>query len=105
MPISLRFDTAGPVAKCARDVALLLDVLADSTKGQVPNGGYTSSLLGETAWKNIKVGTVDPDLWLHSDALIGYRDGQKEQIVCVNHIALLRNQKLIYLGSGSHGSI
>ena len=82
VPVSYRFDTAGPMAKCSRDVALLLDVLVDRTKTRVPPEGYISFATSTATWGDLKVGVLDPESWLYEDTLVGYADGSKEQIVC-----------------------
>ena len=70
MPLSTHFDTAGPMAKSARDAADLLTVLVDPTKTQVPEGGYASKLTSD--WKDIRVGTLDPEFWAMPHSLIKY---------------------------------
>ena len=82
VPVSLNFDTAGPLAKSSRDVALFLDVLVDESKTQVPPGGYISCAKGASAWENLRIGVLDPELWLYTDTMVGYANGTKEQMVC-----------------------
>lgn len=62
LAISLYHDTLGPMAKSARDIATLLDVMVDKDKTQIPEGGYASSLTGN--WDNIRVGVIDPSEWM-----------------------------------------
>ena len=81
VPISHRFDIAGPMAKCSQDVALLLDVMVDHTKTRVPDKGYIAC--ADNSWQKLRVGILDPESWLYDDALVGYADGSKEQIVCI----------------------
>ncbi|CAD6592780.1 MAG: hypothetical protein ASARMPREDX12_006452 [Alectoria sarmentosa] len=81
VPVSLRFDTAGPLAKSSRDVALFLDILVDASKTQVPPEGYISCAKGASAWKNLRVGVLDPESWLYTDAMVGYANGTKQQII------------------------
>lgn len=83
VPVSYRFDTAGPLAKCSRDVALLLGVLTVVNKTQVPSNGNTSFTTGAAAWGDLRVGVLDPESWLFEDDMVGYAAGSKEQIVCV----------------------
>ena len=70
------------MAKCSRDVALLLDVLVDGTKTRVPPKGYISFATSAAAWGDLRVGVLDPESWLFEDAQVGYAEGSKEQIVC-----------------------
>jgi amidase len=79
MPISTHFDTAGPLAKSVKDVADLLTLLVDPTKTKVPNGGYVSMLGGE--WKDIKVGTLDPEFWNMPDFVIKHVEEATTQMV------------------------
>ncbi|CAD6576880.1 MAG: hypothetical protein ASARMPRED_007930 [Alectoria sarmentosa] len=81
VPVSLRFDTAGPLAKSSRDVALFLDILVDASKTQVPPEGYISCAKGASAWKKLRVGVLDPESWLYTDAMVGYANGTKQQII------------------------
>ena len=92
VPVSLRFDTAGPMAKSSRDVALFLDILVDASKTQVPPEGYISCAKGASAWKNLRVGVLDPESWLYADAMVGYGNGTKQQIVSRPKLSLKRDQ-------------
>ncbi|CEJ62613.1 hypothetical protein PMG11_11110 [Penicillium brasilianum] len=69
-PISHRFDTAGPMAKSVKDIADLLTVLVDSHSTTVPEGGYSSAMCGSDGWKDLTIGTLDPDDWLASEMMI-----------------------------------
>ncbi|KAJ8128279.1 hypothetical protein O1611_g5355 [Lasiodiplodia mahajangana] len=62
LSISLHHDTLGPMAKSARDIANLLDVIVDSTQTNVPKGGYTAALTSK--WDNIRVGVLDAEEWM-----------------------------------------
>ena len=61
IPISPIADAPGPMAKSAYDIAVLLDILVDSSKTSIPPGGYTTAL--SKSWANIRVGTLDPKVW------------------------------------------
>ncbi|KAL8823961.1 MAG: hypothetical protein Q9191_005407 [Dirinaria sp. TL-2023a] len=61
VPITARFDTAGPLGKTAEDIAMLLDILVDHWKTNVPDGSYASAMT--TTWSGLKVGTLDPENW------------------------------------------
>ncbi|KAI0141615.1 putative glutamyl-tRNA amidotransferase subunit A [Xylariaceae sp. FL1272] len=65
-PISSDFDSAGPVARCARDIATILDAMVtpDETYG-IPNETYTSELTG--TFKGFRTGVLDPSEW-HLDS-------------------------------------
>ena len=80
------------MAKSSRDVALFLDILVDVSKTQVPPEGYISCAKGASAWKNLRVGVLDPESWLNADAMVGYGNGTKQQIVSRPKLSLKRNQ-------------
>lgn len=79
VPVSHRFDVAGPLAKSSRDVALFLDVLVDHS--YVPSEGYISLTKGGSGWRGLRVGVLDPASWLYSDASVGWKNESKTQIV------------------------
>ena len=68
MPLSANRDVVGPIARCVRDAALALDVLAGYTAadpktvagvGRRPKGGY-ASLLHEDALRGKRIGLYGP---------------------------------------------
>jgi amidase len=81
VPISRLVDSAGPLAKCVEDIANLLDILIDPSKTTVPTGGYKTSLT--RSWKDIKIGTLDPDDWHYGDDLVKPEHEATTQIVCL----------------------
>jgi amidase len=61
IPVSPFFDSPGPMAKCAQDIADLLDVMVDETMIERPVGGYRSCLTD--SFQDIKIGALDPTVW------------------------------------------
>lgn len=61
VPITAFCDVAGPLTKSTRDLAILLDILVDSSKTMIPEGGYESAVTGR--WDGLKIGTLDPEIW------------------------------------------
>lgn len=68
VPVTKSFDVAGPMAKDVRDVADMLTVLVDSSKTQVPEGGYSMAV--NDSWKDLRVGTLDPNAWSYPEFLV-----------------------------------
>ncbi|KAI0100918.1 amidase family protein [Nemania sp. FL0031] len=62
LSISLHHDILGPMAKSARDIADILDVIVDPIQTNIPEGGYAAALTGK--WDNIRVGVVDAEGWM-----------------------------------------
>ncbi len=61
-PISFDFDSAGPIARSARDIAILMDALVDREKAtNIPNGTYVSHLTGH--FDGIRIGVLEPKEW------------------------------------------
>lgn len=52
-----------------KDVADLLSVLFDPKKTKVPKGGYASAMCGTEGWKDLRVGTLDPEKWHYDTEL------------------------------------
>ncbi|KAI0531526.1 hypothetical protein GGR58DRAFT_524436 [Xylaria digitata] len=50
------------MAKSARDIADLLDIIVDSTQTHVPQGSYTAALTGK--WDNTRVGVLNAEEWM-----------------------------------------
>ncbi|KAH6627864.1 amidase signature domain-containing protein [Chaetomium tenue] len=61
VPISRFSDAPGPMTKTPKNLALVMDVLVDKSKTQVPEGGYISRVTG--SWKGLRIGTLDPEVW------------------------------------------
>jgi amidase len=56
VPVSKFCDSPGPLARTAKDLAILMDVLVDSSTTKVPEGGYLSKVTGD--WQGLKIGTL-----------------------------------------------
>ena len=80
VPITKRFDTAGPIGKITKDVADLMDVLVDQNKTHVPEGSYASAMVSD--WTDIRVGTLNPETWRLSDDFVKPVPEATKQIVC-----------------------
>ena len=80
VPITARYDTAGPIGKTTKDVADLMDVLVDHDKTHVPEGTYASAIVSD--WTDIRVGTLDPEIWRLPDAFVKPVPGATKQTVC-----------------------
>ncbi|KAI1736309.1 putative glutamyl-tRNA amidotransferase subunit A [Xylaria scruposa] len=83
-PISSDFDSAGPIARCTRDIAILLDTMVDRNKAtNITNGTYTSELTG--VFEGLRIGVLDPSKW-HLDPKTTYPnisfDDQVDREVC-----------------------
>ncbi|TVY19404.1 putative amidase [Lachnellula arida] len=100
MPLSTNFDIAGPLTKSPRDAADLLTILVDPTKTQVPDGGYASALPG--GWKDIKVGTLDPEFWAMPHSAIKYVEDATAQM---NSEVRAVYSKIKELAKSYHGNI
>ena len=62
VPISARYDIAGPMGKSVIDIADMLTILVDKETTRVPEAGYRTAVT--THWGDIKVGTLDPEIWM-----------------------------------------
>ncbi|KAH7031512.1 putative glutamyl-tRNA amidotransferase subunit A [Microdochium trichocladiopsis] len=75
VPICREFDSAGPIAHCATDIAYLMDILVNpELSAHVPPGGYQSQLTGSL--EGLRIGVLDPREWhlptVESDILEAY---------------------------------
>ncbi|KAF8852531.1 amidase signature enzyme [Acephala macrosclerotiorum] len=61
IPLSNTFDSIGPMAKSVEDLANMLDIMVDSDKTSIPEGGYKSCLEGK--WSSLRIGVLDPEKW------------------------------------------
>ncbi|KAJ5162975.1 Amidase [Penicillium coprophilum] len=78
IPVSHEADSAGPMAKSVQDLADLLDVLVDSERTNIPEGGYRSVVIG--SWGDIRVGVVEPEEWLFSHKVEKYEKQATDQM-------------------------
>lgn len=78
IPVSALADTAGPMARCVRDLAVLMDVLVAPGDIKV-EGKYVDALPG--SWSNLRVGVLDPKKWFFDAELQTPVKGATEQIV------------------------
>ena len=61
-PISSDFDSAGPIAKCATDIAIMMDALVDPNKlSEIPQGSYIPFLT--RSFEGIRIGVLNPSEW------------------------------------------
>lgn len=65
------FDSPGPLAKCADDVKILMEILL--------NQSYDTTYLG--SWNGLHVGFLDPKIWNMHEAMCRQYEGTAEQMV------------------------
>jgi len=68
--ISTFFDTAGPMAKSARDLLPLVELMLKKPR----------KFIAEENFSHLKLGFVDPKIWTMADAMCGKQEGPAEQI-------------------------
>jgi amidase len=81
MPVSFHLDTAGPMCSTAKDTADLLTVLMDGNRPDIPDGGYAAAIKGADGWRELRVGTLDPEKFRYNEALQTRVGEAIEQIV------------------------
>lgn len=69
MPVSFHLDTAGPMCRCVKDTADLLTVLVGDGRPDVPSGGYAAAMKGAAGWRDLRVGTLDPEKFRYDETL------------------------------------
>ncbi len=80
VPISPDFDSAGPIARCAADIAVMMDAMVDpKLANHIPNGTYTSQLTG--SFTGIRIGVLDPTQWHLDDAIALPNKSFDDQVV------------------------
>jgi len=80
VPISLDFDTIGPIARSAADIAVLMDTLVDrSLSAFIPEGGYTSYL--KRSFDGLRIGYLNPQEWHLSTSVASPNAAVETQIL------------------------
>ena len=79
VPVTSLFDSAGPMTKSVKDLAILMDVLVDHDETTVPNGGYISAVTGK--WDGLRIGSLDPEVWTFSTVARKSEPKADEQMV------------------------
>ena len=67
------------MAKSARDIADLLDILVDAKMTQIPSGGYRGCLTSSFA--ELKIGALDPTIWNFVSQFTAPNESATEQMV------------------------
>ena len=67
------------MTKSVEELANLMDVLVDPSKADIPAGGYISA--ATATWDGLKIGTLDPEVWVYSDVSRKPEPGAEEQMV------------------------
>lgn len=75
LPISTKFDSAGPMTKSSYDLAALLDVIT----ARDPSESYTKNLT--KSWSDISVAVLDPEIWKFPESYVKPADDAEAQIV------------------------
>lgn len=63
-PIWLEFDSAGPIGRSARDIAVMMNAMVDPENEQARaavGGTYTSQLTG--SFEGLRIGVLNPKEW------------------------------------------
>ena len=69
LPVSGLFDTPGPIAKSAEDLANLLDVMVDRSHAHAPQQNYINALT--KSWSDLRVEAFDPQTFFFiSDVML-----------------------------------
>ncbi|EHK26983.1 uncharacterized protein TRIVIDRAFT_141231 [Trichoderma virens Gv29-8] len=77
IPISNFSDQPGPMTKSTKDLAMLMDIIADPD--HLPSGGYASR--ATASWEGLQIGTLDPEKWKYSSEVRKILDeGMEKQL-------------------------
>jgi len=74
VPVSLRLDTVGPMAKSPEEVGIVLDILAGNTSKY-------STAAENKSWSDIRVGVLDPEIWKQPPGMIKPDAGASAQML------------------------
>jgi amidase len=74
VPVSLRLDTIGPMAKSPEEVGIVLDILAGNTTKY-------STAAENKSWSDIRIGTLDPEVWKQPPGMIKPDAGASTQML------------------------
>ncbi|KAJ5132381.1 hypothetical protein N7448_006539 [Penicillium atrosanguineum] len=74
VPISSKFDSAGPMTKSSYDLAALLDVIT----GRDPSISYTKDLTG--SWSDISLAVLNPEIWKFPETYVKPADEAEAQM-------------------------
>ena len=81
-PVSFDFDSAGPIAKSATDIAILMDTLVNPSKSSdVPKGDYTPYLT--KSFDGIRIGVLNPSEWRMPPAVVSPDASAEAQTVSI----------------------
>lgn len=82
VPISTKFDSAGPMTKSSYDLAALLDVITARDSSE----SYTKNLT--RSWSDIAVAVLDPEIWNFPETYVKPLDEAEAQIVSLISVVL-----------------
>ncbi|KAI0198380.1 amidase family protein [Astrocystis sublimbata] len=61
IPVSCYLDVPGPICTTVEDTADLLTVLTDNGNPDIGDASYSSALKGGDGWRDLRIGTLDPE--------------------------------------------
>jgi amidase len=88
VPVSLRLDTVGPIAKSPEEVGSVLDILAGRTSKY-------SAAAENKSWGDIRVGVLDPEIWKQPAAMIKPDAGASSQMLAEIKAAYAKIKPLV----------
>jgi Asp-tRNA(Asn)/Glu-tRNA(Gln) amidotransferase A subunit family amidase len=62
-------DVPGPMCRSVKDTALLLDILRHDGNDASTSQRYERALKGVDEWKELRVGTLDPEVFRYDSSL------------------------------------
>lgn len=72
------------MTKTSMDLAIMLDVIVDSSTTKAPNGGYVSAVSGK--WDGLRIGSLDPDIWTFPSDARKSEPTAEQQMVYLDHL-------------------